>query len=193
MVGTSTGSGPALASSGCGFILESVATFILLAHLGGLVVFGAAQVAPKIPTLKSLFALPLTDTVHQDKYLAIGPGSDKWPCRHCNSTGCPVDVNKSCPEELQQKNSHSGDVEACKTACLSQNFAAPGSIARQQNTLKYSRDFVHRLIVMLMTTRLVLLHVLMDQPIMQSPFALSLRCISITTIVCMRNNIQRKQ
>ncbi|KMT06470.1 hypothetical protein BVRB_7g161390 [Beta vulgaris subsp. vulgaris] len=66
--------------------------------------------------------------------------------KRCNSTGCPADVNKSCPPELQDKDSHVGDVKACKSACLAFNkpeFCCTGAYSRPQTCppTKYSKFF----------------------------------------------------
>lgn len=49
----------------------------------------------------------------------------------CNTTSCPADVNKVCPEDLAVKGSD-GSVIACKSACLALNqpqYCCSGSFA----------------------------------------------------------------
>jgi len=66
--------------------------------------------------------------------------------RSCKSTGCPANINRSCPPELQLKDAHSGAVIACKSACLAFNkpqFCCTGAYGQPKTCppTKYSNIF----------------------------------------------------
>ncbi|CAO2824130.1 unnamed protein product [Amaranthus hypochondriacus] len=108
---------------------------------------GAGAIPPA-----TLLEFTLNGNTNQDFYdislvdgynlpISVSPTTQK-----CNTTSCPFDINKSCPQELQLKDSTKSDIIACKSACLAfqkPQFCCTGAYGTPQTCLptNYSHFF----------------------------------------------------